>query len=97
MHVASLFLHLPALCSWKGLPCAAGKACQLFRRPPWSTLGALQGSQAAPAGNREQGLVGAMGRELQEGEKLGEGSSSIMSFKEIWITIGELDFQVCSQ
>ena len=38
-----------------------------------------------------------MGRELQEGEKLGEGSSSIMSFKEIWITIGELDFQVRSQ
>ena len=38
-----------------------------------------------------------MARELQEGEKLGEGSSSIMSFKEIWITIGELDFQVRSQ
>lgn len=33
-------------------------------------------------------------REVTDGEKLGEGASSIMSFKEIWITVGELDFQV---
>lgn len=50
----------------------------------------------APAGNREHGLITPqVPVELQEGTKLAEGSTSIMSFKDVWITIGELDFQVC--
>lgn len=54
----------------------------------------LQANELAPAGNRE--VVSTMTGEMQDREKPGEGSASIMSFKEIWITIGELDFQVTS-
>lgn len=53
----------------------------------------MQVVEQAPAGNRESGLITPQARELQESAKVAEGSSSIMSFKDVWITIGELDFQ----
>lgn len=54
----------------------------------------MQVADLAPAGNREISLSAPGDRELQESTKLAEGSSSIMSFKDVWITVGELDFQV---
>lgn len=56
----------------------------------------MQGNDAniPPAGNREGHFVAVKTQELQDGQKFGDGTSSIMSFKEVALTVGELDFQV---
>ena len=51
-------------------------------------------NEVLPAGNREGHFVAVETQELQEGQKFGDGTSSIMSFKEVGLTVGELDFQV---
>ena len=53
----------------------------------------MQSNDALPAANREGHFVGVEAEELQEGQKFGDGTSSIMSFKDVGLYIGELDFQ----
>ena len=56
-----------------------------------NTMSGDRRADPAPAGNK--GSANPIGQEPQAGDAVLDSNSSILSFKEIYLTIGELDFQ----